>query len=65
MRYRQPLVLSFVPAVAALALLASGCGGSGNSPGVASGALLYSSDDETRNGRLLTLHARSRRADLP
>jgi hypothetical protein len=36
MRYRQPLVLSFGPAVAALALLASGCGGSGNSPGVAS-----------------------------
>jgi hypothetical protein len=35
MRYRGPLVVSFVPAVAALSLLASGCGGSGRTPGVA------------------------------
>jgi hypothetical protein len=33
---RHPLILSSLPAVAALALLAAGCGGSGRSPGVAS-----------------------------
>ena len=36
MRRRHPLVLSSLPAVAALALLAAGCGGGGRSPGVAS-----------------------------
>ena len=36
MRHRHPLVLSSLPAVAALALLAAGCGGGGRSPGVAS-----------------------------
>ena len=33
---RHPLILSSLPAVAALALLAAGCGGGGRSPGVAS-----------------------------
>ena len=36
MRHRHPFILSSLPAVAALALLAAGCGGGGRSPGVAS-----------------------------
>jgi hypothetical protein len=36
MRRHSPLVLSSLPALAALALLAAGCGGGGRSPGVAS-----------------------------
>jgi hypothetical protein len=36
MRRHHPLLLSSLPAIAALALLAAGCGGGGRSPGVAS-----------------------------
>jgi hypothetical protein len=51
MRHRHPLVLSSFAAVAALALLAAGCGGGGPSPGVARlGSSTTTAASTTENG---------------
>ncbi len=68
MRSSRPLLLSSVVAVAALSLLAAGCGRRRLSGGRERGLFhdcRHDHDDDERTARLLPVHALQRRAELP